>query len=239
MKTDDCETLNCHSIIELGKLAKHLFPATHTLSQAAYAGDVFYIVGFMLGLILWGFAIVWFIVAVIMIAVSGRFPFNMGWWGFIFPIGQCPPLSLLYNTASLTINWTGVFTLLTITIGEELESRFFKVLSCVRSFSFRPSLTRAFFLTLVLPALGFDSDMYHYVARDCCTDSAAFYHGQDVLCPMPGYGFVPETAEGREDGFERAKGGSMIVVNRDSAVVSSMLSSPKLRFVMSIQVLGL
>lgn len=43
----------------------------------------------MVGLILWGFALVWFVVALIMIATSGRFPFNMGWWGFIFPVGQC------------------------------------------------------------------------------------------------------------------------------------------------------
>jgi Voltage-dependent anion channel len=50
---------------------------------------VFYIAGFLVGIILWGFAIVWFIVAVIMIATSGGFPFNMGWWGFIFPVGQC------------------------------------------------------------------------------------------------------------------------------------------------------
>ena len=52
------------------------------------AGDAFYTVGVMLGIILWGFAIVWFIVAVIMMTISGKFPFNMGWWGFIFPIGE-------------------------------------------------------------------------------------------------------------------------------------------------------
>jgi Voltage-dependent anion channel len=103
MKTNDRETLNCHSIIELGKLAKRLFPVTHTLPHVADAGDVFYIVGFMLGLILWGFAILWFIVAIIMIAVSGRFPFNMGWWGFIFPVGQCPLPSLSYNITSLIV----------------------------------------------------------------------------------------------------------------------------------------
>jgi tellurite resistance protein TehA-like permease len=102
-RTNDRETLNCHSIIELGKLAKRLFPATHTLPHVADAGDVFYIVGFMLGLILWGFAILWFIVAIIMIAVSGRFPFNMGWWGFIFPVGQCPLPSLSYNITSLIV----------------------------------------------------------------------------------------------------------------------------------------
>lgn len=100
-----------HSIIILGKLSKSLFPATNALPHVSRAGDVFYTVGVLAGLILWGFATVWLIVAVMMILTSGGFPFNMGWWGFIFPIG--------------------VFTLLTITIGEELESRFFKVLSCV------------------------------------------------------------------------------------------------------------
>ena len=65
-----------------------LFPATHALPHVMNAGDVFYTVGVMMGLILWGFAIVWFVVAVMMISLSGRFPFNMGWWGFIFPIGE-------------------------------------------------------------------------------------------------------------------------------------------------------
>jgi len=45
---------------------------------------------------MWGFSIVWFFVAVAMIATSGGFPFNMGWWGFIFPVGMsrfCPSVS--------------------------------------------------------------------------------------------------------------------------------------------------
>ena len=76
------------SIIVLGKLSRSLFPVTHTLPKFAGAGDVFYAVGFLVGLILWGFSIVWFFVAVVMIATSGGFPFNMGWWGFIFPVGK-------------------------------------------------------------------------------------------------------------------------------------------------------
>ena len=55
------------------------------------AGEVFYVVGVMMGVVLWGFAIVWFVVAVLMIATAGGFPFNMGWWGFIFPVGWCYP----------------------------------------------------------------------------------------------------------------------------------------------------
>lgn len=81
------------SIIVLGRLAKRLFPLTQTLPHVDRAGDVFYTVGIIMGLILWGFAIVWFVVAVIMMAISGGFPFNMGWWGFIFPVGK-PLLSL-------------------------------------------------------------------------------------------------------------------------------------------------
>ena len=82
------------SIITLGKLAKHLFPLVHAIPHVprTFAGDVFYVVGVMVGLILWGFAVVWFVVAAIMIAIAGGFPFNMGWWGFIFPVGMCSSL---------------------------------------------------------------------------------------------------------------------------------------------------
>lgn len=82
-------TLKNYSLIVLGKLAKSVFAATDALPHVARAGDVFYLIGVGVGIILWGFAIVWFIVAVMMIATAGGFPFNMGWWGFIFPVGQC------------------------------------------------------------------------------------------------------------------------------------------------------
>ena len=93
-------------IISLGKQAKVLFPITHSLPHVqTHPGDTFYIAGVLSGLILWGFAIVWFVVAVMMIAVSGRFPFDMGWWGFIFPIGECLTLesSLCEWDPSLTV----------------------------------------------------------------------------------------------------------------------------------------
>lgn len=77
-----------YRIISLGKLSKRLFTTTHAIPHATNAGEVFYVVGIMLGIILWGFAILWFIVPLMMMAVSGKFPFNMGWWGFIFPVGE-------------------------------------------------------------------------------------------------------------------------------------------------------
>ena len=89
IKIGDRSILNYFRILLLGKLAHSLFPVTHSLPKVAHAGDFFYVVGFLVSLILWGFSVVWFIVAVVMIATSGGFPFNMGRWGFIFPVGQC------------------------------------------------------------------------------------------------------------------------------------------------------
>jgi tellurite resistance protein TehA-like permease len=65
-----------------------VFPTIHAFPHVNNAGDIFYSVGLLLGLILWGFSIIWFIVAVAMISTAGGFPFNMGWWGFIFPVGE-------------------------------------------------------------------------------------------------------------------------------------------------------
>lgn len=75
-------------MIALGKVAKHNFPLTGTIPHVAQAGDNFYLAGLMLGLLLWSFAVVWFIVAMIMIFTAYPFPFNMEWWGFIFPVGE-------------------------------------------------------------------------------------------------------------------------------------------------------
>jgi tellurite resistance protein TehA-like permease len=80
--------LHSYRIIALGKVARHLFPLTGTIPYDTNAGDVFYLVSLMVGILLWGFALVWFVVAIIMIATAYPFPFNMGWWGFIFPIGK-------------------------------------------------------------------------------------------------------------------------------------------------------
>ncbi|KAK5951412.1 hypothetical protein OHC33_007468 [Knufia fluminis] len=123
--------LSGFSLIVLGKDAKQFFSETNSLPHVTHAGEMLYVIGFVVGLILWGFAVVWFVVAVIMIATSGGFPFNMGWWGFIFPIGQLSLFLPKKLGAMLMTFASGVFTLLTMTIGEELESRFFKILSCV------------------------------------------------------------------------------------------------------------
>lgn len=136
------------------------------------AGDVFYIVGVLAGIMLWGFATVWLIVAIIMIATFGRFPFNMGWWGFIFPVG--------------------VFTLLTMTIGEELESRFFKVLSCVRAYRLFSLPFHEHSTNGVSDALGLHRGMCHNVARCGGRDNPALHQRENVLCTMPWDRFIRE-----------------------------------------------
>lgn len=82
--------LTFHRLIVLGKVAKRLFPVVHAIPHVehTFSGEVFYVVGMLVGILLWGFATVWFVIAVIMIGLARHFPFNMGWWGFIFPIGM-------------------------------------------------------------------------------------------------------------------------------------------------------
>ncbi len=98
-------------IMQLGKVASQVFPETHTLDVAAgNAGEILYVVGWLIALIMWGFGIVWLFFALASISRS-KFPFNMGWWGFTFPLG--------------------VFTVSTTTLGKEMPSMFFDVLGTV------------------------------------------------------------------------------------------------------------
>ncbi|KAJ5612783.1 hypothetical protein N7510_005977, partial [Penicillium lagena] len=92
-------------IMKLGQVLMKVIPATHTLIPEA--GPTVYIFGFLTALLMWGFALAWLFWA---FASFGRAksPFNMGWWSIVFA--------------------TGVFTGSTITLGQEMGSRFFDVL---------------------------------------------------------------------------------------------------------------
>jgi tellurite resistance protein TehA-like permease len=100
-----------YGIMNLGRLALTVFPETHTLSEHMInAGEILYVVGWSTATIMWGFALVWLFFAVMSITRK-RFPFNMGWWGFTFPLG--------------------VFTSSTLQMGRELPSRFFNIFGTV------------------------------------------------------------------------------------------------------------
>lgn len=98
-----------YTILYLGKMAAVVFPQTHTIDPLA--GRIAYVMGFFVALIMWGWGLVWFAFALAAIYKSRPFPFNMGWWGFTFPLG--------------------VYSVSTILIGEELPSRFFRVLGTI------------------------------------------------------------------------------------------------------------
>jgi tellurite resistance protein TehA-like permease len=108
--------------IRLGKAAQTIFTKTHTLEEVS--GPVFYSMGFLVGLILWSFGLVWLFFASASIARAKTFPFNIGWWGFLFPIGA--------------------YASCTCQIGAELPSAFFRILGTVCIIPFKtvmPCLT--------------------------------------------------------------------------------------------------
>ena len=98
-------------IMQLGKVALQLFPTTGTLLGNS-TGETLYSVGFLVAIIMWGYGLVWLFLALASISRS-KFPFNMGWWGFTFPVG--------------------VYAVATDTLGKELQSGFFSVLGMIFS----------------------------------------------------------------------------------------------------------
>ncbi|KAI0877161.1 sulfite transporter Ssu1 [Hypoxylon argillaceum] len=99
-------------IMQLGKDALAIFGDKEYIPAAPMAGQILYTAGILIALIMWGFGLVWLFFAVASISQS-RFPFNLGWWGFTFPLG--------------------VYSVATITLAKELPSLFFKVLGTVLS----------------------------------------------------------------------------------------------------------
>jgi tellurite resistance protein TehA-like permease len=98
-----------YTITYLGKVSRENFAQTHIISDVA--GEVVYILGFFVALIMWGFGLVWLVFALATIYKCQPFPFNMGWWGFTFPLG--------------------VYAISTITFGVEMPSQFFKIFGTV------------------------------------------------------------------------------------------------------------
>ncbi|OQE44223.1 hypothetical protein PENCOP_c002G04217 [Penicillium coprophilum] len=102
-----------YGIQKLGIAVKRIFPLTGTLSTGS--GDTFYDVGFLMALLMWSFGCLWLFFAVAAILRSRKFPFNLGWWAFTFPLG--------------------VFTNCTNQLGQEMPSRFFRVLATILAVS--------------------------------------------------------------------------------------------------------
>jgi hypothetical protein len=92
-----------------------------------------------------------------------------------------------------------VFTLETITIGEELESRFFKVLGTVSSLA--TQALQWLYLGLLRRGPGLDRDLCNNVDRYCGRHYTTGYHWKNILCAMSWYRFVSKKAEGTKDHY--------------------------------------
>ncbi|KAF2196914.1 hypothetical protein GQ43DRAFT_382213 [Delitschia confertaspora ATCC 74209] len=108
--------LGGYTILSLGNVARKVFPKVHFLQMKDHEyldviGEIFFVMGLFISLLMWGFALTWLCYALTSIHKSRPFPFNMGWWGFTFPLG--------------------VFALCTIEFGVRMPSLFFRVLGTI------------------------------------------------------------------------------------------------------------
>ena len=98
----------------LGMQTRAIIPQVSPfLAHVETAGDFIYLMGIFTALIMWAWGLMWFVYALAAMYSCGSFPFNMGWWGFTFPLG--------------------VFAVSTIQLGIEFPSLFFRVLGTVFS----------------------------------------------------------------------------------------------------------
>ncbi|KAI5457544.1 voltage-dependent anion channel [Mariannaea sp. PMI_226] len=99
------------AIMQLGRVAAANFSRLDVLAHSkTHSGYILYVGGWLIGLVMWAYGLTWLFLALATIC-RGRFPFNMGWWSFIFPLGV----------------WTNA----TITFGKEMPSAFFNILGTV------------------------------------------------------------------------------------------------------------
>lgn len=102
-----------YGIVQLARVGLTVFPAVDFAGSTSSARPIFDI-SVVFGLIIWAMGVWWLMHAVLAVGLrcaQGRLHFNMGFWGFVFPLG--------------------VFTAATITLGRALSSEFFNYLSLV------------------------------------------------------------------------------------------------------------
>lgn len=94
----------------------HALVAGETMDEAQLFASAIYASTIPVALVIWGLGLVWLAIAIgflIDLALVSRLTFNLGWWGFTFPLG--------------------VFCTATTQLGKELDSGAFKVIGTVLS----------------------------------------------------------------------------------------------------------
>jgi tellurite resistance protein TehA-like permease len=153
-------------IQQLGNVAVKLLPQTSAFKAAGVdvvrCAEALYVLGVFLGMLMWGFALVWVCFALISLATIRDFPFNMGWWGFTFPLGV----------------WATCTNMLAINLGSE----FFKVAAMVSS-SFS-SLSSRNVVRVLSPEVDHLSVGGSSVGDGCHQDITSSRKGRHVSCAL-------------------------------------------------------
>jgi C4-dicarboxylate transporter/malic acid transport protein len=115
------ESMAASSWLALGPISTGAFgllvlgadsPVVFTANGLSGVGEIASGLGLLGGVILWGVGVWWCLMALLITAryLRDGIPFNLGWWGFTFPLG--------------------VFALTTLKLGAVLHLAFFSVLGC-------------------------------------------------------------------------------------------------------------
>ncbi|MHC8371144.1 TDT family transporter [Pseudomonas sp. MDT1-85] len=88
-------------------------PAIFTANSLPGIGEIAAGLGLVAGITLWGFGLWWMLIALLITVryLRAGIPFNLGWWGFTFPLG--------------------VYSLATLKLASTLNLTFFSVFGCV------------------------------------------------------------------------------------------------------------
>jgi C4-dicarboxylate transporter/malic acid transport protein len=115
------ESMAASSWLALGPISTGAFgllvlgadsPVVFTANGLSGVGEIASGLGLLGGVVLWGVGVWWCLMALLITAryLRNGIPFNLGWWGFTFPLG--------------------VFALTTLKLGAVLHLGFFSVLGC-------------------------------------------------------------------------------------------------------------
>jgi len=108
-------------IMKMGQAGRTVFPAVNFM-DVANVGEIVYVASVMVGIVLWGFGLWWLAHGVssvlIRIFTSGRLEHNMGFWGFIFPLGVYTSATIELGVVipSLVFSWLAVVFVITLVI---------------------------------------------------------------------------------------------------------------------------
>ncbi len=88
-------------------------PALTLASSLTHSGEMAVGIGLILGMVLWGCGLWWFLMALLITRryFRNRVPFNLGWWAYTFPLG--------------------VYSLATLKLGAILNLAFFKIFGAI------------------------------------------------------------------------------------------------------------